>query len=59
MNAKLLELPIDKRIKRTAAVSHGHNESSEVMRHAILATRNVRHFSDLTLEVIDPWEANA
>ena len=25
--------------------------------HATLATRNVRHFDDLTLPVIDPWQA--
>lgn len=28
-----------------------------VARHAILATRNVRHFSDLKIPVIDPWTA--
>ncbi len=26
-------------------------------RHATLATRNVRHFRDLKVPVIDPWEA--
>jgi toxin FitB len=25
--------------------------------HATLATRNVRHFDDLTLPVVDPWQA--
>jgi predicted nucleic acid-binding protein len=25
-------------------------------RHATLATRNTRHFEDLTVNVIDPWE---
>jgi predicted nucleic acid-binding protein len=28
-----------------------------VSRHATLATRNVRHFSDLKVPVIDPWTA--
>jgi len=28
-------------------------------RRATLATRNVRHFLDLSVEVIDPWGANA
>ena len=28
-----------------------------VARHATLATRNVRHFADLTVPVIDPWTA--
>jgi predicted nucleic acid-binding protein len=26
-------------------------------RHAVLATRNARHFADLTVDVIDPWQA--
>lgn len=25
-------------------------------RHAILATRNVRHFADLTIQVVNPWD---
>jgi len=25
--------------------------------HATLVTRHVRHFDDLTLPVIDPWQA--
>lgn len=28
-----------------------------VARRAILATRNVRHFSDITASIIDPWSA--
>jgi predicted nucleic acid-binding protein len=28
-------------------------------RHATLATRNARHFADLKLNVIDPWQASA
>jgi toxin FitB len=28
-------------------------------RRATLATRNVRHFQDLSVNVIDPWEATA
>ena len=28
-----------------------------IARHATLATRNTRHFSDLPLAVIDPWSA--
>ncbi len=30
-----------------------------VSRHATLATRNVRHFSDLKVPVIDPWTTTA
>jgi predicted nucleic acid-binding protein len=26
-------------------------------RHATLATRNVRHFSDLKISIVDPWTA--
>jgi predicted nucleic acid-binding protein len=26
-------------------------------RHAMLATRNVRHFGDLNISVVDPWAA--
>jgi predicted nucleic acid-binding protein len=28
-----------------------------VARRAMLATRNVKHFADLTAEVVNPWEA--
>jgi predicted nucleic acid-binding protein len=28
-----------------------------IARRATLATRNVRHFADLTAEVVNPWEA--
>lgn len=28
-----------------------------IARHAALATRNVRHFRDLNVPVIDPWES--
>ena len=28
-----------------------------VARRAALATRNVRHFSDLSIQVVDPWHA--
>lgn len=28
-------------------------------RRAKLATRNVRHFSDLNVEVINPWESKS
>jgi predicted nucleic acid-binding protein len=28
-------------------------------RHATLATRNVRHFADLTVPIVDPWKEGA
>ena len=28
-------------------------------RHATLATRNVRHFQDLNVPVVDPWKAKS
>ena len=28
-----------------------------IVRRATLATRNVKHFADLTAEVVNPWEA--
>jgi hypothetical protein len=28
-----------------------------IARRATLATRNVKHFADLTAEVVNPWEA--
>ena len=28
-----------------------------IARRAALATRNVKHFADLTAEVVNPWEA--
>jgi len=28
-----------------------------IARRATLATRNVKHFADLTTEVVNPWEA--
>jgi predicted nucleic acid-binding protein len=28
-----------------------------IARRAKLATRNVKHFADLTAEVVNPWEA--
>jgi Predicted nucleic acid-binding protein, contains PIN domain len=32
--------------------------SIALARHATLATRNVKHFADLGLEIVDPWEAD-
>jgi predicted nucleic acid-binding protein len=28
-----------------------------IARRAVLATRNVRHFDDLSVSVVDPWSA--
>jgi toxin FitB len=28
-----------------------------IARRATLATRNVKHFADLTAEIVNPWEA--
>ena len=39
--------PIDLRDTQIAGIA--------VARHATLATRNVRHFSDLPVSVVDPW----
>lgn len=39
--------PVDLRDTLIAAVA--------VARHATIATRNVRHFSDLSVPVVDPW----
>jgi predicted nucleic acid-binding protein len=40
--------PIDMRDTQIAGIA--------LARHATLATRNVRHFGDLHVPVIDPWE---
>ena len=39
--------PVDMRDTQIAGIS--------LARHATLATRNVRHFADLTVPVVDPW----
>ncbi len=41
--------PIDMRDTQIAGIA--------LARHATLATRNVRHFTDLNIPVVDPWVA--
>jgi predicted nucleic acid-binding protein len=41
--------PVDMRDTQIAGIVMG--------RRAMLATRNVKHFADLTAEVVNPWEA--
>ena len=41
--------PVDVRDTQIAGIS--------LARHATLATRNVRHFADLTVPIVDPWAA--
>jgi len=41
--------PVDMRDTQIAGIA--------LARHATLATRNVRHFRDLKVPVVDPWEA--
>jgi predicted nucleic acid-binding protein len=41
--------PVDMRDTQIAGIA--------LARRAILATRNVRHFADLTVPVVDPWDA--
>jgi predicted nucleic acid-binding protein len=41
--------PVDMRDTQIAGIA--------LARHATLATRNVKHFQDLNVPVIDPWEA--
>jgi|SRR5579864_6276965 len=41
--------PADMRDTQIAAIA--------LVRHATLATRNVRHFADLKIPVVDPWTA--
>jgi hypothetical protein len=41
--------PVDLRDTQIAGIS--------LARHATLATRNVRHFADLKVPVVDPWTA--
>ena len=41
--------PVDMRDTQIAGIS--------LARHATLATRNVRHFADLKVPVVDPWTA--
>ena len=41
--------PVDMRDTQIAGIS--------LARHATLATRNVRHFADLTVPIVDPWAA--
>ena len=42
--------PVDIRATQIAGIA--------LARHAALATRNARHFSDLKIKVIDPWHAS-
>ena len=39
--------PVDMRDTRIAGIA--------LARHATLATRNVRHFADLEISIVDPW----
>ena len=41
--------PVDMRDTQIAGIA--------LARHATLATRNVRHFDDLNIPVVDPWHA--
>ena len=43
--------PVDMRDTQIAGIA--------LARRAVLATRNVKHFADLKIKVIDPWEAIA
>jgi predicted nucleic acid-binding protein len=43
--------PVDIRDTQIAGIA--------LARHAALATRNARHFADLKIKVIDPWQASA
>lgn len=43
--------PVDMRDTQIAGIA--------IARHATLATRNVRHFQDLKIPVVDPWAAQA
>jgi hypothetical protein len=42
--------PVDIRDTQIAGIA--------LARHAALATRNTRHFADLKIKVIDPWQAS-
>jgi predicted nucleic acid-binding protein len=39
--------PVDMRVSQIAGIA--------LARHAALATRNVRHFADLEISIVDPW----
>jgi predicted nucleic acid-binding protein len=41
--------PVDMRDTQIAGIA--------LARHATLATRNVRHFADLKVPIVDPWTA--
>ena len=41
--------PVDMRVTQIAGIA--------LARHATLATRNVRHFMDLKISIVDPWAA--
>ena len=41
--------PVDMRDTQIAGIT--------LARHAVLATRNVRHFADLEISIVDPWVA--
>ena len=43
--------PVDIRDTQIAGIA--------LARHGTLATRNTRHFADLKINVIDPWQASA
>ena len=64
-------LPLDQEAAATAAIAAARKQAGKpndlrdtliagivVSRRAEIATRNVRHFSDLDVRVIDPWQVN-
>lgn len=46
-----------RRLGRTVDLRDAMIAGIAIARHATLATRNTRHFTDLPLAVIDPWSA--
>lgn len=46
-----------RRLGRTRDVRDTMIAGIALARHATLATRNVKHFDDLSIEVINPWES--
>jgi toxin FitB len=50
-------LAADRRAGRPADMRDTQIAGIALARHAVLATRNVRHFADLKVPVVDPWTA--
>jgi len=46
-----------RRLGRTVEIRHVQIAGIAAARRAAIATRNVRHFEGLGLELIDPWSA--